>query len=149
MARRQVRCRLSTLLRGHTLGLSGVARCHQGPRPNYADPNEYAVDARGVAYSYAYIGIKRLGVGQYYLINIKDKDGESYDGAKNYKLHVPPNVPVEQYWSITAYDRVTHALIKGVDRASRASNAAEVQKNADGSVDIFLGPKAPAGKESN
>jgi hypothetical protein len=24
-----------------------------------------------------------------------------------------------------------------------------VQKNADGSVDIYIGPKAPAGKESN
>ena len=34
-------------------------------------------------------------------------------------------------------------------RASRASNAAEVQKNADGSVDIYFGPKAPAGTESN
>src|SRR5262249_44522549 len=116
---------------------------------NYADPDEYAVDARGVAYSYAYIGIKRLGVGQYYLISIKDKDGERYDGAKMYKLHVPPNVPIEQYWSVTAYDRETHALIKGVDRASRASNAAEVQKNADGSIDIYLGPKAPSGNESN
>src|SRR3546814_6616664 len=37
--------------------------------------------------------------------------------------------PVEQYWSVTAYDRETHALIKKVDRASRASNAAEVTKN--------------------
>jgi hypothetical protein len=116
---------------------------------NYADPNEYAVDARALAYSYAYIGIKRLGVGQYYLINIKDKDGEGYDGGKTYKLHVPPNVPIEQYWSVTAYDRDTHALIKGVDRASRASNAADVQKNADGSVDIYLGPKAPTGNQAN
>jgi hypothetical protein len=115
----------------------------------YADPNKYAVDDRGVGYSYAYISIKRLGAGQYYLINIKDKDGESYDGSKTYCLHVPPNVPVEQYWSVTAYDRETHALIKGVDRASRASNAAELQTNADGSVDIYFGPQAPAGKESN
>ena len=109
----------------------------------------YPVDARGLAYSYAFIGIKRLGAGQFYLISIKDKDGESYDGAKTYRLTVPPNAPVEQYWSVTAYDRQTHALIKNVDRASRASNAAEVQKNADGSVDIYFGPKAPAGKESN
>ena len=50
---------------------------------------------------------------------------------------------------MTAYDRQTHALIKNVDRASRASNSAEVQKNADGSVDLYFGPKAPAGKESN
>ena len=62
---------------------------------------------------------------------------------------MPPNAPVEQYWSVTAYDRETHALIKNVDRASRASNSAEVQKNADGSVDIYFGPKAPAGKEAN
>jgi hypothetical protein len=62
---------------------------------------------------------------------------------------VPPNVPVEQYWSVTAYDRQTHALIKDMPRASRASNAAELQRNADGSVDVYFGPKAPAGKEAN
>jgi len=32
-----------------------------------------------------------------YLINIKDKNGETYDGAKTYRLHVPPNVPIDQY----------------------------------------------------
>jgi hypothetical protein len=121
----------------------------QGQSTNYSDPNKYAVDARGIGYSYAYIAIKRLGVGQYYLISIKDKDGKSYDGGMTYHLHVPPNVPVEQYWSVTAYDRETHALIKGVDRASRASNAADLEKNDDGSVDVWFGPKAPAGKETN
>jgi hypothetical protein len=62
---------------------------------------------------------------------------------------VPPNVPVEQYWSITAYDRETHALIKGMNRASRASNASDLEKNADGSVDIWFGSKAPEGKGTN
>lgn len=121
----------------------------EGQATDYADPNKYAVDARGLAYSYAYIALKRLGVGQYYLINIKDKDGESYDGAKTYRLRVPPNVPVEQYWSVTAYDRETHALIKNVDRASLASNDGSVAKNADGSVDVWFGPKAPEGREPN
>jgi hypothetical protein len=116
---------------------------------SFAEPDAYPTDARGLAYSYAYIGIKRLGAGQFYLISIKDKDGEAFDGGKTYRLTVPPNAPVEQYWSVTAYDRQTHALIKNVDRASRASNATEVQKNPDGSVDIYFGSKAPAGKESN
>jgi hypothetical protein len=116
---------------------------------NFDNPADYPVDWRGLAYHYAYIGIKRLGAGQFYLINIKDKDGESYDGAKTYRLHVPANVPIEQYWSLTAYDRDTHALIKNVDRASRASNSAEVKKNTDGSVDLYAGPKPPAGQESN
>jgi hypothetical protein len=115
----------------------------------YTDPNTYPTDWRGLTYSYAYIGIKRMGAGQFYLINIKDKNGEDYDGAKTYRLHVPADVPTEQYWSLTAYDRETHALIKNVDRASRASNASELKKNSDGSVDLYIGPKAPAGQESN
>ena len=116
---------------------------------NFDNPDSYPVDSRGVTYSYAFIGIRRVGAGQFYLINIKDKDGESYDGAKTYRQHVPPNVPIDQYWSLTAYDRETHALIKNVDRASRASNAAEVKKNPDGSVDIYIGAKTPAGQETN
>ena len=116
---------------------------------NFDAPDAYPVDWRGITYTYAYIGIKRLGAGQFYLINIKDNGGESYEGSKNYRLHVPPNVPVEQYWSLTAYDRETHALIKGVDRASRASNSTEVKKNNDGSVDLYLGARAPGGLETN
>jgi hypothetical protein len=116
---------------------------------DFEGANDYPVDWRGITYHYAYIGIKRLGAGQFYLINIKDRDGEDYLGAQTYRLHVPSGVPIDQYWSLTAYDRDTHALIKNVDRASRASNSAEVKKNGDGSVDLYLGPKAPAGQESN
>jgi hypothetical protein len=121
----------------------------KGASENFEGADDYPVDWRGVTYTYAYIGIKRLGAGQFYLINIKDTDGESYDGSKIYRLHVPPNVPIEQYWSLTVYDRDTHALVKNVDRASRASNNAEVKKNADGSVDLYVGAKAPASQESN
>lgn len=115
----------------------------------YAERDKYAVDARALLYTYGYISIKRPGTAQFYLISIRDKDGEGFDGAKTYRLHVPPNAPVQQYWSATAYDRQTHALIKNMDRASRGSNAAEMQKNADGSIDVWFGPKAPTGKESN
>ena len=115
----------------------------------YADPDAYPIDSRGLAYSYAFIGIKRLGAGQFYLISIRDKDGNALDGANTYRLTVPPDAPVEQYWSVTAYDRETHALIKNVPRASRSSQIPGMQKNADGSVDIYLGPKAPEGKQAN
>jgi hypothetical protein len=115
----------------------------------YAETDIYPIDARALTYSIGYIGIKRLGTAQTYLIASKDGDGRALDGDKTYRLHVPPNVPVEQYWSVTAYDRETHALIKNMPRASRASNAAEVQKNDDGSVDVYFGPKAPEGKDSN
>jgi len=115
----------------------------------FADPDEYPTDSRGLAYSYAFIGIKRLGAGQFYAISIHDKDGKAFDGGQTYRLTVPPNVPVEQYWSVTAYDRETHALIKNMPRASRSSQIPELQKNPDGSIDIYFGPKAPEGKDTN
>jgi hypothetical protein len=115
----------------------------------FSDPDDYPIDSRGLAYHYAYIGLKRLGVGQFYMISIKDAAGENFDGSKEYRLTVPPGAPVEQYWSVTAYDRSTHALIKNVNRASRASNDSKVQSNADGSVDIYFGPQSLADQESN
>jgi hypothetical protein len=121
----------------------------EGQSTNYANRDHYAIDVRGLGYTYAYIAIKRLGAGQFYLMSIRDKDGQPYDGAQTYRLTVPPNVPIDQYWSVTAYDRQSHALIKNMSRASRASNAADVQKSADGSVDIYFGAKAPAGMEAN
>ena len=121
----------------------------QAATVGFEDPDHFPLDARGLAYHYAYIGIKHLGQGQFYLINIKDKAGKSYEGGKTYRLTVPPNAPVEQYWSLTAYDRDTHALIKNVGRASRASNSEDVKRNSDGSVDLYLGPKPAAGKEPN
>ncbi len=121
----------------------------EAAQAGFDQPDKYPVDARGLAYSYAYIGIKRLGAGQFYLISIRDKEGNAFDGGKTYRLTVPPNAPVEQYWSLTAYDRETHALIRNMPRASRSSQIPEMQKNADGSIDVYLGPAAPAGKESN
>jgi hypothetical protein len=40
-------------------------------------------------------------------------------------------------------------LIKNVARASRSSQVADLKKNADGSIDIWFGSKAPSGLESN
>lgn len=61
----------------------------QAAAADFDEPDHYPIDSRGLAYHYAYIGIKRLGAGQFYLISIKDKDGESYDGGKSYRLARP------------------------------------------------------------
>ncbi|ANY83014.1 hypothetical protein BB934_32905 (plasmid) [Microvirga ossetica] len=116
---------------------------------DFDDPDKYPVDARGMTYTYAFVGLKRLGTGQFYLVSLRDKDGNPFDGGKTYRMTVPANPPVEQYWSLTAYDRQRHTLIRNMPRASRSSQIPEMQKNADGSVDVYLGPAAPAGKEPN
>ena len=116
---------------------------------NFANPNAYPVDARGVAYSMAFFSAKHLGAGQYYLMTIRDKDRKPLDGNVTYRLKVPANAPVKLYWSATVYDRATHALIRGQPWSSRSSTTPKLQKNTDGSVDVFFAPKAPSGKETN
>ncbi|WP_050028432.1 DUF1254 domain-containing protein [Verrucomicrobium sp. BvORR034] len=115
----------------------------------FADPNEYGLDGRAVMYHMAYFSPKVLGAGQFYLMNPFDHAGKALEGNRTYRLAVPPNAPIEQYWSVTAYDRETHALIVGMSRPSLASNDTAVKKNPDGSTDVYFGPEAPAGKESN
>ena len=77
------------------------------------------------------------------------QDGNALDGAATYRLNVPANPPVNLYWSATIYNRATHALIRDMPRSSRSSQNVGLQKNADGSVDVYFGPKAPDGKETN
>jgi len=115
----------------------------------FSDPNAYAFDSRGLVFSFAFFTPKHLGEGQFYLMTIRDKDGQNFDGSKSYRLIVPANAPVNQYWSATIYDRATHSLIRDLPRSGRGSQSQGLQKNADGSVDIYFGPKAPEGKDSN
>ncbi|MBL0373368.1 DUF1254 domain-containing protein [Rhizobium sp. KVB221] len=115
----------------------------------YSDADIYPTDARAITYSIGYVGIKRLGTGQFYLLSAADRKGRELDGGRRYRLHVPADAPAHQYWSVTAYSRKTHGLIKNVERASRSSQLTDLVKNADGSVDIYFGPKPPPGKEAN
>ena len=62
---------------------------------------------------------------------------------------MPPKVPVRNFWAITTYDLETASYIRNVEKCSIDSTQKQLQKNDDGSVDIYFGPKAPKGKESN
>jgi hypothetical protein len=121
----------------------------EGMQTTFADPNSYAFDGRAVMYSIAYFSARHLGAGQFYLLSIHDSAGQPLDGKRTYRLTVPANAPVQQYWSATAYDGETHALIRDTARSSLASTTHGIQTNPDGSVDVWFGPSAPAGKASN
>ncbi len=114
----------------------------------YAEADTYPVDARGLVFTFAFF-MPKGGTGSFYLMDIKDKAGEAFDGGNTYRLIVPADVPVRQYWSATVYDRATHALIREQKTVSRSSQSPGLQSNSDGSVDLYFGPKAPVGKEPN
>ena len=92
---------------------------------------------------------KTLGAGQLYLETNKDKDGGWLDGGKAYHLHVPPNVPAKQFWSITLYDNLTRGPVLTDQGASDLSSRQDLEKNADGSVDLYFGPTKPSSANKN
>jgi hypothetical protein len=92
---------------------------------------------------------KTPGVGSVYLGTYKDNDGNWLDGASSYRLHVPPNPPVTQFWSVTLYDVSTRAVIQNDSEITDRSSRQDLRKNPDGSVDLYFGPAAPVGLEKN
>jgi hypothetical protein len=118
--------------------------------PDYSQFDERA------AYSYEAIALSRAmvsktpGIGQAYLGSYRDKEGHAFDGAINYRLRIPPNPPAKQFWSVTVYDVDTRCLIRNKEQiADRSSRQPDLVKNADGSVDLYFGPSAPKGYETN
>ena len=92
---------------------------------------------------------KIVGAGSQYLSSAKDKSGAWLDGGDTYKLTIPANPPVKEFWAVTVYDNLTRSMVQTDTRNAGRSSLDKLQANADGSIDLWFGPKAPAGKESN
>jgi hypothetical protein len=92
---------------------------------------------------------KRPGPSSAYLGAYKDKAGRWLDGGTSYRLRVPPDPPIKLFWSVTVYDVDTRALILNEEKIADRSSRMDLRSNEDGSVDIYCGPKAPAGFEKN
>ena len=89
------------------------------------------------------------GKGAKYAITFSDSKGEPLSGGGHYRLQLPANIPAANFWSLTLYEAENGSgLANGQPFPSLGSRDKPAQ-NADGSTDIYLGPKAPAGKEGN
>jgi hypothetical protein len=94
--------------------------------------------------------MKMVGEGSQYAGAFVDAKGNPLDGSKTYSLHMPPNIPAKDFWSFTLYDNQTRSMLQTDQQAPAVGSLTKgLLTNADGSVDVYFGPKAPAGKEAN
>jgi hypothetical protein len=79
-----------------------------------------------------------------------DAKGNPFDGSKMYRLHLPPNIPAKEFWSFTVYDTQTRSMLQTDQQFPAVGSLTKgLLVNADGSVDVYFGPKAPPGKQNN
>ena len=94
--------------------------------------------------------LKIPGLGSQYAEAVTDSHGDPLRGAKNYKLHLPANIPAKNFWSVVAYDPQTRSELQtSQPLPSKSSTRDKLTVNPDGSIDLYYGPKAPAGHEAN
>jgi hypothetical protein len=97
----------------------------------------------GAIYTSPGIGVMKAGAGSNYVQTFSDKDGNRLDGARSYRLRVPPDVPASTFWSVTLYDSATRSMLQNPTNDAARSSDDEMKVNADGSIDLFFGPTAP------
>jgi hypothetical protein len=93
----------------------------------------------------------QVGAGSAYAYTIHDANGDVLDGARTYRLHIDPDPPAKNFWSVDVYDTQTRSLLQVPSTIwpALASNTGTLDANADGSYDLYFGPKPPDGKETN
>jgi hypothetical protein len=115
----------------------------------------YVNTDRRAAFAYIAIGMspamveKHIGAGSQYLWTPRDANGAFLDGGKRYRLHIPPDIPVKNFWSVVAYDADSRSIMRNPQPFPSVSSYTDPHINTDGSIDVHFGPIAPIGKERN
>ena len=95
------------------------------------------------------MALTKPGAGSDYLIAGLDGNHQPLYGGKSYKLHVPPNVPVKDNWSVTIYDTQTRSMLQTDQQFAGINSLGEgLKQNEDGSIDVIFAPELPEGVDT-
>jgi hypothetical protein len=89
------------------------------------------------------------GKGAKYGIAFTDSAGAALSGSSDYRLSLPANIPADNFWSVTLYEAENASGLANGQPFPSLGSRDKPSQNADGSTDLHLGQKAPAGKEGN
>ena len=94
--------------------------------------------------------IQRVGAGSAYAVAFTDSGSRPLDGARTYRLHLPPGIPARTFWSLVLYDTQTRSMLQTDQQfPSLSSQNPDITVNPDTSVDIYFGPQPPQGRQAN
>jgi hypothetical protein len=86
--------------------------------------------------------LKMVGEGSQYACAFVDAQGNPLDGGKAYRVHMPAHIPAKDFWSFTLYDNQTRSMLQTDQRLPAVGSLTKgLLVNADGSVDVYFGPK--------
>ncbi len=95
------------------------------------------------------MAMRLSGIGSQYLLAMADADKNYFDGAKNYKVTLPKDIPEANFWSFTVYDNQTRSMLDTPQRYPRAGSQSfpspAAEAGADGATTIYFSPFQPAG----
>ncbi|WP_052444640.1 DUF1254 domain-containing protein [Flammeovirga sp. OC4] len=96
------------------------------------------------------MSVKAPGKGSDYGLLMLDHKKRPFNGKRTYKLRIPPNPPVKDFWALTIYDSQTRSMLQTDQPTPTIGSQLENMKmEEDGSYIIYFGPKAPKGYENN
>lgn len=88
--------------------------------------------------------------GAAYQVVFNDAEGAPLVGDNLYKLTLPADIPAKLFWSLTLYEAANASgLATEARRFPSLGSRDKPVQNADGTTDLYIGPKAPEGKETN
>ncbi|MFI6875652.1 DUF1254 domain-containing protein [Streptomyces sp. NPDC050400] len=113
------------------------------------------LDARTLFHYFATVitpamAAKTVGTGSQYAYTAEDATGAWLDGGRTYRLRLPAGIPAKNFWAMDLYDTQTRSLLQTDNPYPALSSLpGTVTANDDGSTDLYFGPVAPAGQETN
>jgi hypothetical protein len=79
---------------------------------------------------------------------VLDAKGEKLDGTRRYRIHVPKELPVDAFWSISIYEVEPDGRVFFADnpihRYAIGDRTRGLKRNSDGSIDILVQREKPA-----